>query len=396
MSRLKTLVLSSIDYLTLYLCRYNLPPVLPILMALYQMSHGDVGALASAGLVSYAIMLFPAGLLGDTIGPKRVIIIGNIISSLSNIAFSFSTLTTPLLGFSIGLVIQFLNGLGQGMVWGPLTRLVSDLYSKDSEAMGLAMSLLLLPANVGPTVAYVLSGYLAMDYSWRTSFLFPSFLLLVVTGIFWLSIKDPSNRHRIDSSKGSLVTRERIRLILFDRNVWLVALAYACYMGIFRGLLAWLPTYLTEKIHMSPFQASILGGLSTLTGAGSMFIGAWLTGVEFKRRFKFAMAISFALSAPALWILPYTVEENMVLVMFSLIFAFLGFGGSIYFTYSPIFLPKEAVGTASGFIDGVAYIGGFVGVLAIGIAYDVFLSYAPAFAFLTLMAGSGMVIALLI
>ncbi|MBS7608973.1 hypothetical protein KEJ19_00170 [Candidatus Bathyarchaeota archaeon] len=44
-----------------------------------------------------------------------------------------------------------------------------------------------------------------------------------------------------------MVMRERIRLILFNRNVWMVALAYACYMCIFRSLLAWLPTYLTEK-----------------------------------------------------------------------------------------------------------------------------------------------------
>lgn len=76
MGRFKTLVLSSFEYLMLYLCRYNLPPVLPILMIFFQMSHGDVGTLASAGLVSYAIMLFPAGLLGDTIGPKRVIVLG--------------------------------------------------------------------------------------------------------------------------------------------------------------------------------------------------------------------------------------------------------------------------------------------------------------------------------
>jgi len=34
-------------------------------------------------------MLFPTGLLGDTIGPKRVIVLGGIVSSLSNMAFSF-------------------------------------------------------------------------------------------------------------------------------------------------------------------------------------------------------------------------------------------------------------------------------------------------------------------
>gem|GEM_PF-5544537 len=46
MDRFKTLVLSSFEYLMLYLCRYNLPPVLPILMIFFQMSHGDVGTLA--------------------------------------------------------------------------------------------------------------------------------------------------------------------------------------------------------------------------------------------------------------------------------------------------------------------------------------------------------------
>ncbi|MBS7608972.1 hypothetical protein KEJ19_00165 [Candidatus Bathyarchaeota archaeon] len=54
------------------------------------------------------------------------------------------------------------------------------------------------------------------------------------------------------------------------------------------------------------------------------------------------------------------------------------------------------MGTASSFIDGFAYVGGFLGVLVIGIVYDIFLSYTPAFALLTLIAGIGMTIALLI
>lgn len=94
--------------------------------------------------------------------------------------------------------------------------------------------------------------------------------------------------------------------------------------------------------------------------------------------------------------LPQIADAPQVLMLFSMIFAFLGLGGSLYFAYSPVYLSKEVVGTASGFIDSLAYVGSFLGILLMGLIFDACFSYDPVFIILTTIAGAGMIISPLI
>ena len=167
-------------------------------------------------------------------------------------------------------------------------------------------------------------------------------------------------------------------------------------MYISRCLLIWLPTYLVEETHLSPFSASILGGLATLSGIGPMFIGARLANMKTKGRNNLIIALSFALTIPVIWMLPRIADATQILTLFSMVFAFLNLGGSLYFSYSPVFLSKEVVGTASGFIDSLAYVGSFLGIILTGLIFDAYLSYDPVFILLTIIAGAGMIISSLI
>ncbi len=387
MRKHRVLLCSCLEYLAFYLCRYNLPPVLPVLIAHFNVTHGEIGTLASMGFVSYAIILLPAGFLGDAFGSQKVVTLGAIVSVISNILFSYAS------SFPTALAFQFLNGLGQGMAWGPLTRLISDRYPKEN--IELVMSILLVPPNIGPTLAYTVSSYLATNYDWRAAFLYPPAALLVLTGLFWLLIKNQPS-HLSGKEDEHISIKERFSLVLSNRNLWFIALAYSCYMYISRCLLIWLPTYLVEETHLSPFSASILGGLATLSGIGPMFIGARLANMKTKGRNNLIIALSFALTIPVIWMLPRIADATQILTLFSMVFAFLNLGGSLYFSYSPVFLSKEVVGTASGFIDSLAYVGSFLGIILTGLIFDAYLSYDPVFILLTIIAGAGMIISSLI
>lgn len=110
-------------------------------------------------------MLLPAGLLGDRYNPKVIILIGGCTSISSNILFSMVST------FECALLLQLLNGLGQAMAWPPLTRLIAEWYSEREIAP--AMNMLLISAALGPTVAYILTGYLISVVDWRTAFIVP-------------------------------------------------------------------------------------------------------------------------------------------------------------------------------------------------------------------------------
>lgn len=381
MKQHKILIEACVEYLAFYLCRFNLAPILSILMAYFGVTHREAGALASVIFISYAVALLPAGFLGDKFGPKKIIASGAAISVSSNILFAY----TP--SFSLALIIQLCNGLGQGMAWGPLTRLMSNWYPK--EKMGFVMSVLSIPPAVGPVLAYVTSAYLATLYDWRTAFLYPSLVLLILTGMFWLLVRDRPSKTTQEKKNKGLSTKRRFFLVLSNRNIWLVAFAYLCLSAVGRGLLIWLPTYLVEKMGLPLLSAAVLAGVVTLGGVGTMFVGTWLADVKLGGKKRVVIVSSFVSAAPVILVLPYVADTGWVLVVFGLIFALLYFGGGLYFAYPSVFLPTEAVGTASGLIDTLAYVGNFLGTLLIGLILDVYHSYDPVFVVMTIIAVSG-------
>jgi sugar phosphate permease len=143
----KILLVSAIHYEAYYLCRFNLAPVLPVLIAELGLAHSEAGALASMLFISYALILLPAGVLGDIVGPRVVITLGAVMSAVTNLLFSYST------SFRSMMILQFANGLGQGMAWGPLIRLMTNWYPR--ERMSFVMSLLSIPPALGPSLAWL-------------------------------------------------------------------------------------------------------------------------------------------------------------------------------------------------------------------------------------------------
>ena len=62
-------------WITNYLVRSALAPVLIPLMQEFSLTYAQAGLLASAFFYAYALMQFPAGYLGDRLGKKRILII---------------------------------------------------------------------------------------------------------------------------------------------------------------------------------------------------------------------------------------------------------------------------------------------------------------------------------
>ena len=370
----RTLLVASIQYQAYYLCRFNLAPVLPLLIIQFGLSHSEAGALGSMLFISYALILFPAGILGDVFGPRAIITLGALLSAAMNVLFSYSNSLTSM------LIIQFVNGLGQGMAWGPLTRLMANWYPR--ERMGFVMSLLSLPPAFGPPAAYILTGYLASFYSWKTAFQIPSIILIGTSLLFALLAKDdPSG-----SSRSRSWSRSTFLELLRRREIWLVGITYLALSGAIRGLLVWLPTFLVERTAMTLMAASTLAGLISLPGIPSMFVGTWISDVKLQGRKSVVIAASLLAPIPILLLLPFVREQVQLLWLLASLFALFYSAGGLYFAYPSVLVPKEQVGAGSGLIDMLGYVGNFFGTMAIGIAVDTFRSYDPMFLILAGMA----------
>jgi sugar phosphate permease len=182
------------------------------------------------------------------------------------------------------------------------------------------------------------------------------------------------------------ISKSNIMQVLRNREIWLVGVTYFALNGVIRGLLTWLPTFLVERMAMTLIMASIIGGLLSLPGIPTMFLGRWISDVRLCGRKNIVIAASLLAPIPILILLPLTQNTTFILVMIGSLFALLYSPIGLYFAYPSILLPKEQVGTASGFIDMLGSVGAFLGIFAIGFVVDAFKSYDPMFTLLATMS----------
>ncbi|RLF08915.1 MAG: hypothetical protein DRJ69_05590 [Thermoprotei archaeon] len=85
------LLKSIIFYLLFYICRFNFFSIMPLIAEELNLLYTDLAWISSILFIGYAIMLIPAGFLADRYNPSIVLLIGSLISSISNILIALVT-----------------------------------------------------------------------------------------------------------------------------------------------------------------------------------------------------------------------------------------------------------------------------------------------------------------
>lgn len=158
----------------------------PSILKEYQLTETQLGTIYSAFLMTYAILMIPAGRLSDRIGPRITLGITALGSGI------FTALTAaggqPWLTALVGLVPGFmLARLAMGVFTSPLYpaagRMTANWFPVEMRArvMGIVNS----GAGLGSATSPMLFAWLMSSYGWRTSFLFAGAATLLI-GVVWL------------------------------------------------------------------------------------------------------------------------------------------------------------------------------------------------------------------
>ncbi|MEM2373683.1 MAG: MFS transporter, partial [Thermoproteota archaeon] len=154
-----------VTYALLYLARLNFSIALPLLSVELGLSKFTLGLIAGVFSISYAIGQFIHGRLVDRYGPKKIILIGLIVSGIMNILFSrINTLI-------LLIVVWAVNGYAQSTGWPAVVKLVSSRFKSELGKIGGLFGSCFL---VGNMVAWPILGYLVSNYGWRMVFTIPS------------------------------------------------------------------------------------------------------------------------------------------------------------------------------------------------------------------------------
>src|ERR1700693_4568555 len=156
-------VMVGINFLN-YMDRYVAAVAAPLIQKEFGLSNTEVGLLASAFLLVYAVAALPFGYWADRGVRRTVVGIGVAI-------WSIATLFT---GFARNFFQLFLSrailGVGEASYYPAGTSLLSDYFPKDQR--GRVMSIWGVGSTIGIAVGFAGGGYIADKFGWRNAFFF--------------------------------------------------------------------------------------------------------------------------------------------------------------------------------------------------------------------------------
>ena len=353
-------------YLSFYLCRYSVLPLLPPMAAELGLNYDVLAASLSLLYAGYAVALTPSGLTAAIVGAWRLLLGSAAVTISANLLLA---LVHDWLALS---VLLFVNGLAQGAAWPSLMQAVAAEFNGDDA--DYIVGAMLTAALFGPSAAFLVASLAMYVSSWRTALIASATPLAVLSAL--MAGRRMGRRGGPHAAPLGAVGRPAI---------WLLGAAYACHYALLRGLLSWLPTMLVEVEGLEPPTASLLSGAVPLASACIAVVGALLS-----RRTSPWSVIALSFAAAAL-LTTYSLATGLSAAAATAVILALSLSEWLYFTQLPQLLPPREVGLASGLVDTLGYAGSSLGTMLLASAVE---GKCPAGAVLIPLAGLSATMAL--
>lgn len=352
-------------YATFYVVRNNFAPVAREVGAALHYDKNMIGNILAGTAIAYGVGKFVMGYFADRSDARKYVGVGMLLTAGLNFLFGATR------SYELHFWLWTLNGLVQGMGYGPCTRGLSHWYS--SRERGTIFGVWNISHNLGGGVAGYVAAKCAAEWGWPSAFYVPGVIATIgAIYLFWRMRDTPEAEGLppIEHYKGEtkdpephadreLTVRELLfKYILPNKMLWVLSIANIFVYIARYAMVDWGPTYLKEVKGATITQ----GGLSTtvleFAGAAGMLIMGWVSDKigGFRGRVSVMAMIPLIAAVAAIRFTP----ANMLwldLVLF----------GVIGFTvYTPVMFSgvmsldlthKKAVGTAAGFVGFFGYVG---------------------------------------
>lgn len=262
--KIKITLLFSIVYFFYYLCRLNFSMALPFIKEEFQVSNMQLGSIATALTLGYAFGQLFNGFLTDRLGPRIIMVVGGLVSSVLNFIMGANVV------FGLFLLIWAANGYFQAMGYPATCKLIATWFGEDDRGKPLGISEMF--QSIASLVTIPLSAVLTIMFGWRMLFFTPSIMLSGASLGFYLLSKDfPDKREKI-----SLLQDAKLRYGETLKN-WRLILAnfsYGFSTFVKYALITWIPSYLYTISGHDLYKVAWFGILFQVGGIiGSPLIG---------------------------------------------------------------------------------------------------------------------------
>ena len=374
-------IVLTLAYFFVYFHRLSLSIVANDLIADFKTTASVMGLLGSIYFYCYAFMQFPAGLLSDSLGPRKSVTFFLIIASAGSIIFGFApTIKIAFLG-------RVMVGLGVSMVFIPTMKILSRWFHPHEFAF--MTGILNAVGGIGVLAATWLLALMTLLFGWRISFELIGCFTFVIVVLVWLVVRDrPEDKgwpsiEELGKTKDGKVTPpakqipllEGARRVISEKYFWPVAIWFFFDCGVFfafGGL--WGGPYLMHVYGMSRAQAGTV--LSMI--AWGMIIGSpplgFLSDKVMKSRKKPFILCNLVLVIELAFLSCYPAGlPHITLYILFFIFSICSSSVVIFgFTIIKELFPMEMAGTSTGMVNLFPFLGGAVFMPLLGRVLDAY------------------------
>ncbi len=245
--------------------------IAPDLVAAFNTTAASLGALAATYFYVYTLMQVPTGILVDTFGPRRILLIGGIVGGAGSLMFGLAP------AMELALVGRTLIGLGVSVTFIAMLKIIAMSFEERRFATLVGLSMLI--GNFGSVLAGAPLSRLAQATSWRGIFVALAGVSLLLGVACWVLVRDrppvagkPEPEHRFDRK----LVLAGLLSVLKNRDTWpTVCVNFGICGSFFAFAGLWATPFLTQAHGLTRDVAANHVSLYFVGFAlGCVFIGA--------------------------------------------------------------------------------------------------------------------------
>lgn len=354
---------------------------LPLIREDLQISFTQAGTLAVAATLTYALGQVPAGYLTDRLGPKRLFFVGLL-------GWSILTLSLALIHSLWAAVLnQLVAGAFRALLFVPGMTLLTSWFPPERRATAIGFHT--VGGFAGNIVLALTGPLLASRMGWRTTFI--CFALLgIVAALAYAVLAKEKPRTEAARRVGMLEAARLFR----HKILWVCSAIQFIRLSAVSSFNFWLPSLLVSDRGLTLQAAGLVTAMSAACVAPSNALGGYLSDRLKNPPLVIGGALAMLACTSVLLALVESIPALLLVIAANAVF--------MQFYFSPLFLvPVEVLGqhtagTATGFSNLFANIGGLTAAFALGVVKDQSGSFAWGFAGIGALCFVGVVLSIVL
>ena len=369
-----------------YFDRVNLSVAHAALITTFAISNVTFGYLSAAYNWTYALCQLPVGVVLDKFGVRRV---GRISSFLWSVASFAAAITPNLTGF---FAARLLLGIGEAPTFPGNAKAVG--YWFPAKERSSATSVFDSAAKFASAIGVPIIGVLLLKVGWRWSFAATGLVSFLYFVLFYFVYRDPMDDPGLSDLERDYIFERRddspletasFGYLIRQPKVIGMTLGFGSYNYVFYLLLTWLPSYLSQALHIDLLHSFLYTGVPWLIGTASeLAVGGWMVDRLLNRGWnasRVQRAVLIGGTTMGLGILgaAYAQSATSALIWISVSLAGLSAAAAVGWSVPSLIGPRGSVGTLAGIQNFSSQVSGIAAPIVTGYLVNARHSFAWAF-----------------